>query len=140
MMRIVFKNQKGWIFIDALIGLVILSVALLAMAVALRQSVVGTAFANNRTKAAYLAQQQLSDLRRYEHTGLDRDSAEWTRSLTYTDPNPGSQLQFQFNSAQLPDDQIPEDLDGDIIPVQATVQWTDSTGLQTLTVVTYYYK
>ena len=140
-MPVMCRNQKGWMLIDALIGLVVLAVALLAMASGFRQAVTGTVMAGNRTKAAYLAQQQLSDLRRYEHRGYDRSRVDiWNTSSAYSDPNPGSQLQFQFNSAVLETAQIPDGLDNDIIPVQAIVQWTDATGPQTFKVVTYYYK
>lgn len=128
-------TQKGWVLVDALMALTFLAVALLALALAYRQTVLGTITVDQRTKAAYLAQQQLSELRRYEHQGYDRSDTRWQRTLT-TDA--GSQLQYEY--AVVPAEEIPAGLDSNIIPVQVTVQWPETAGWQSFTVVTYYYR
>lgn len=133
------RNQKGWVLIDALVGIIVLSVALTAMAMALSQSIRGTLAVSNRTTAAYLAQQQLSKLGTYDNSGLDRTSSQWSVArTTYTDPNSKTQFSYQINVLSF--DEMPVDLDANVIPVKITIDWNESSGSKTLQVIKYYSK
>jgi len=70
------KSQKGFIFIDALVGMVILSVALLALAAAYRQATITTVAAREYNNAVYVAQQAAEELKRND--GRTTGNADWT--------------------------------------------------------------
>ena len=60
------RLNNGFALIDVLLGTAILSVALMALAFAWRQSTVTTVSARNYNQATYYAQQALEELRVYE--------------------------------------------------------------------------
>jgi len=84
-MRPFLKSQKGFIFIDALVGMVILSVALTALAVAYRQTTITTVAARDYNNAVYLAQQAAEKLK--ENDGKKAVDAIWTIANTTTTIN-----------------------------------------------------
>lgn len=59
----ILTSQRGWILLESLIGVVILSVAILALLLSFAQTTKGTAASTNRTQATYLAQQALDKLK-----------------------------------------------------------------------------
>ena len=134
----ILKNQKGWVYIDALIGMTILALAITALALNFHQSTQGTLSISNQTQATYLAHQLLTELKIYDHTGLDRSSPQWFKSDFFDDPN--SKTKFQYTTKVLDPDEIPDGLDVNVIPVRVTVQWSEPTGDKVLQIVTYYYK
>ena len=86
-MRSFLKSQTGFIFIDALVGMVILSVALTALAVAYRQTTITTVAAKDYNNAVYLAQQSAEELKKND--GQKVENANWTISgVKYTIKTP----------------------------------------------------
>lgn len=78
-MRFLKKNEKGFIFIDALIGMVILTIALTALAVAYRQLTVTTVAARDYNNAVYLAQQAAETLKINDGKKENEETEEmWT--------------------------------------------------------------
>lgn len=57
------KSEKGWILIDSILGIFILSTAVIALLLAFTQSTKGSVTSTNRTQATYLAQQTLENLK-----------------------------------------------------------------------------
>lgn len=57
------KSQEGWILVDSLLGVIILSTAVIALLLAFTQTTKGTVASTNRTQATYLAQQALENLK-----------------------------------------------------------------------------
>lgn len=57
------KSEKGWILIDSLLGMVILSTAIIALLLTFTQATKGSIVSTNRTQATYLAQQTLENLK-----------------------------------------------------------------------------
>lgn len=124
------KNPKGWILIDALIGMVILSVALMALAAVYGQAVKTTAADKNYNYAVYLAQQTLEDLKTQDGTAaiiLPADS-DVTRDNNMT---------FHVKTRTI---SVSETLNAKIVPVQVTVSWTEAGQLsKQVQMVSYYY-
>lgn len=134
----IYKNQQGWILLDSLIGIVILSVAILAIAANFMETTKGTLATDNQTKAAYLAHEQLSRLKIYDGQKQDRNSAVWMTTTNLPAEQNHSTV-FTVETSVLPADEIPADLNTDVIPVKAVVTWNESTGTRQLQIVTYYY-
>jgi Tfp pilus assembly protein PilV len=58
-----YKHEKGWVLIDSLIGLVFVTIALIAIVSAMQQSTVVTTASNNYNQAVNVAQQELEILK-----------------------------------------------------------------------------
>lgn len=61
---IVGRGQKGFILIDSLVGIIILTVALLAILLTYRQATITAVSARNYNNAVYLAQQTVEELKK----------------------------------------------------------------------------
>jgi Tfp pilus assembly protein PilV len=137
MFRII-KNQRGWILIDSLIGLVILSIAITALSVTFTQAIKGILTSDNRTKAAYLANEQLTQLKVHDGQQQDRNSIVW-RTTNTLPAEQNHNTVFTVTTAVLDNARIPANLHIDVIPVEAVVNWVEPTGANQLQIVTYYY-
>lgn len=128
------KGQQGFVYIDVLVGMVILTIALTAFAVAYQQSTRGTAAASQNTVATHLAMETLENLKRYEGTGsTTRASAEWQT----TGSAKVNHVQYQVTTSVIADRELTSTqiaANSRIIPVQVTVAW--ATG--SVTMITYY--
>ncbi|MEG6584231.1 hypothetical protein [Dendrosporobacter sp. 1207_IL3150] len=132
------NNQNGYILFDSLIGMVILSVALLSLAALFMQTTKGTLATDNLTKAAYIANDQLSRLKVHDGQRQDRNSAVWANNVILpAEENHGTV--FSVTTGVVPADNLPPGLIDDVIPVQATVSWNESTEEKQLQIITYYY-
>jgi Tfp pilus assembly protein PilV len=132
------NNQQGFILIDSLIGMVVLTIALLALGAVFIQTTKGTLATDNLTKAAYIANEQLSMLKVNDGLQQDRNSPVWTTSKTLAaEANHGTV--FTVATAVVPPAEVPADLHADTIPVRATVSWNEPTGARQLQIITYYY-
>lgn len=58
------RGQKGFILIDSLVGIIILTVALLAILLTYRQATITAVSARNYNNAVYLAQQTVEELKK----------------------------------------------------------------------------
>jgi len=132
------NNQQGFILIDSLVGMVVLSIALLALMALFIQTTKGTVATDNQTKATYIANEQLSRLKVYDGQQKDRSSALWTtHPILAQDVNHGTI--FTVTTSVVPVAEVPADLHADTIPVRATVSWNEPIGARQLQVITYYY-
>lgn len=77
-MKRILNNQKGFVFVDALIGMVILAVALTALALAYRQASITTVAARDYNNAVFLAQQAAEMLK--ENDGKTAATADWAQA------------------------------------------------------------
>ncbi len=119
------NNERGWILIDALIGVVIVAIALTALAVAYRQAAVVTISSTNQVRALNIAQDTLEGLKRY-----DRQTAITLPARTTVAP-------FTVDVAQLAVSQVnylPK-----LVPVEVTVTWTEAGGANGSVRMTGYY-
>lgn len=134
-------NEKGWILIDSILGIVILAVAIMAISTGYQQALATTSAAHERNNAIYLAQQVLEELR--VNDGLKAfnssvvsvvtptriDGIDYNLSID-TSSNGYSDIQNQIESGKLL-----------IQPVHVMVTWVESKSKQQRSVdlTTYYY-
>jgi len=133
------KNQQGFILVDSLIGMVVLSVALLSLAALFIQTTKGTIATDNQTKATYIANEQLSKLKVNDGLKKDRGNPDWVivPKTLLAEGNHGTI--FTVQTSVVPATEVPADLHPDTIPVKATVSWNEPTGPRQLQMITYYY-
>ena len=60
------NNNRGWILVDAMFGIVIISFVVLAMMASYIQTTKSTSYSDKATQATYLAQQGLESLKKYD--------------------------------------------------------------------------
>lgn len=125
-MRPFFNSQKGFIFIDALVGMVILSVALMALAVAYRQSTITTVMARNYNNGVYLAQQAAEELK--------KNDGQTTFDSTIKNPNVTiNNLEYSITPNILPASTTL------LKQVTISVSWPNNTNSPPVELVSYYY-
>lgn len=126
------NTQCGWILIDSLLGVVIISVACTAIMLAYTQSTKATGFAANRATAISIAQRILEGFKSYDGGA--------TAPPTTIDP---SDQKYNFDSnykIQISNPTV-NAISGNsrIIPVQVTVSWPASNPNNSIQMVSYYY-
>jgi len=130
------KSPKGWILVDSLIGIVILSTAVIALLAAFTQATKGTVASTNRTQATYLAQQALENLK-----AQDGKSVIDTTIVPQVPPLD----KYTIVIDTPPVDAITSDTDqlGTYLkPYRVTVSWSDTSGGpagKNVTIVGYCY-
>lgn len=128
------KLQQGYIYIDVMVGMIILAIALIAFVGAYQQSTRATAAASADTIATNLAMETIEKLKKYEGKSLTRTSAEWTTDIISPTIN---NMQYQITTAVIPDEKLTSTqiaANSRIIPVQVTVTWSAGK----VTMITYY--
>ena len=75
------RNKKGFSLIEVLIGLVILSIGLLAIGGMQIISIKGGFFSNNVTKATVLAQNKLEELKRLDYSDAHLSGGEHDKGV-----------------------------------------------------------
>lgn len=129
--RCIFENndkqssRRGWVFIDALLGITILALGIISVILALTHNTKEVAFTSNHTKATYLAQQKLEELKKYDGGTTSPVLSEETEtsgifSISYAAP-----------TVTLPV--------SNVTPVQVTVTWTEEGKTNTVNLGAYYY-
>ena len=113
------QSQKGWILIDSVIGMVILSIAIIALVLTFTQATKGTTASTNRTQATYLAQQTLENLKAQDgNSAIDTTVISPVGKYTIVISTPAV--------AAITAD--PNQLSQYLIPYQVTVSWSDTSG------------
>lgn len=136
-------NRQGFALLDILIGVAIISVALVGMALTYRQSTVTTVSARNYNQATYYAQQALERLR------INDGASSATWSGTTPVAATGVMPAFTIVTEQLANGEAPaydalsSEIKAKLVPVRAKVTWREPAGAATITrtveVVSYYY-
>ena len=60
------KNNRGWILVDAMFGIVIISFVVLALMASYIQTTKSTSYSDKATQATYIAQRGLESLKKYD--------------------------------------------------------------------------
>lgn len=129
------KNERGWILIDALIGMVIVAIALTALAVAYRQATVVTVSANNQATAVWVAQQMVETIKQQDAVA----HAQFNPSLNVPSSVTLDNKVFSIDTpVELSDPEVSA-LSPRLRPVRVTVRWTEPNGEHSISVVSYYY-
>ena len=130
------KNERGWVLIDALIGVVIVAIALTALAMAYRQATVVTVSANNPATAVLVAQQIAETIKQKDAATYSGFLAGLPATVTVP-PNP---TVFSIAAVeQPPDADIHASMRDYLRPVKVTVTWTEAGGTYSVGVISYYY-
>lgn len=134
------RNERGWVLIDALIGLVVVSIALTALAVAYRQSAAVTISSSNQARAVYVAQQAVEELKHHDNK---TKSGEWPASIagyTVSIDNTAFTVSYAMESVAEINGIVTAAVRDRIKPVRVTVSWTEpGAGAVQIQVVGYYY-
>lgn len=126
------KNQRGWILIDGLIATVIVAIALTALAMAYRQSTVVSISAENYSKAVYLAQSTIENLKQND---LD---------LTKTVPATVTEMEtippsiYKFSITPFAVSEIQYIISSSLVPIRVIVSWTESGAPRSVAITSYY--
>ena len=119
------SSRRGWVFIDALLGITILALGIIAVIIALTHNTKEVSFTSNHTKATYLAQQKLEELKKYD----GETSAPVLPEATETSGI--FNISYAVVSATLPV--------VNVTPVQVTVTWSEEGQTNTVDLGAYYY-
>lgn len=114
------KSEKGWILVDSLVGMVVLSTAVIALLLAFTQATKGTVASMNRTQATYLAQQTLERFKAQDGLSIiDSTVISPVDNKYYIKVTTPSVSAIETGT---------EDLKRYLIPYQVTVSWSDISG------------
>lgn len=134
--------------VDTLLGIMIISVALVGFALTFRQSTTTTVVDRNYNQATYYAQQALERLKVNDG---QTSSSSITWAYTWSVAAAGALPAYTITTEQLSTANLPaeytalsSDIQAKLIPVQVTVTWQEQGGgagliTRTLKVVSYYY-
>ena len=140
-----FLKEKGFIYIDVLIGLVILSVAILSILYTYNTSLNVNKENDGLKTAVVLANNQLNFLKRYDGSMKDRQNTVWSTipDSIYTDLDLRNTYTVTSRVLNLDAGEIPDDIKNNIniIPVEVKVVWARNVGqggVNEYSVVGYY--
>lgn len=135
------RKSAGFALVDIILGIAILSVALVGIAFAYRQSTVTTVVARNYNQATYYAQQALEKLKVNDRKTLAPEKIMETFEKAYSDVSPSGSLPvFQVKTEVMTITEV-QSLSAKLVPVMATVKWQEpgDANDRTISVVGYYY-
>lgn len=127
------KKQTGWILVDSLIGVVIITVALTALMGAYIQATKVNSFNHNYTNAVYIAKKNLEDLKQYEGTPT-------IKSLPSSLTNPSKTVVDNVTFTIMIEPAAISGLDSKIYPYRVTVSWTEAnqSAMRSISMVSYF--
>lgn len=128
------RNRQGWIFIDALIGMVIVALALTSLVMAYFQATSAAVSSNNYLRAVYIAQAELEDLKQYDRQPPGTITLPPLRQAEME----GSPQQFTVRVEQIAVAAV-DALDLRLVPVRVTVTWREANGAAGQVQLTGYY-
>ena len=119
------SRRRGWVFIDALLGITILALGIISVILAITHNTKEVAFTSNHTKATYLAQQKLEELKKYDGGSTapvlhEEIETSGIFNISYAAPT----VTLPVNN---------------VTPVQVTVSWTEEGKTNTVNLGAYYY-
>ena len=137
------SKSAGFALVDILLGIAILSVALVGIAFAWRQSTVTTVSARNYNQATFYAQQALENLKVNDGKTSATLAVSWAGSQSI--PQTGSMPAFTITTAVLATGEAPEydalssAVRAKLVPVKATVSWVEGGSARSVVVIGYYF-
>ena len=127
------ENQSGWVLAEALIGMTVLIVGLMAIMIANIQTTKTAKFSDNTAQATYIAQQKIEELKKtYDITSTPVDEAALTTCSTVSG----------IFTAECTSPAVTAPVSGlNLVPVSVKVKWTDSSSTKenNVTLTTYYF-
>jgi nitrogen fixation protein FixH len=127
------RNQGGWILIDSLLGMVIITTALCALLAAYSQTTHASVESNTNTYATYLAQRELEKLKQYD--------GQIAINITPISTVTNGSIQYTINTEEVAVAAVTSTtgLNTFLRPVQVTVNWQEGGQTKHLSMMGYYY-
>lgn len=121
------NTRRGWALVDSLLAMLILTIALLAIALTHTYTTKTSMFSDHTAQATYIAQQELEKLKRdYDATTIQPDVTKCsTVNGIFT-------IECKIVTGVAPFTDL------NLIPVSAKVSWSDPKP-NSVTVITYYF-
>lgn len=136
------KGRGGFVFIDALIGILLISIGIVAIIWAMTQNTKVVSYGNNYTKATYVAQAKLEELREKDYTTISDLQIKLTAVAAET---PVLREGTSFDVTMEEHDETLAVLNGElpemnkVLPVKVTVEWSEAGKKESITMHAYYY-
>lgn len=122
-----FRDQRGWLLVDSVIGMLFLTIAIFAIGLAFIQISKLTTKYNNYNQALFLAEGALENLKIQDNkTSINIPSPYKINSSNKVSYDI-EVIQKEFNG-----------LDSNIVPLEVTVKWSESNTERTISIVNYY--
>ena len=136
------KGRGGFVFFDALLGVLLVSIAVVAVIWALTQNTKVVSYSNNYTKATYVAQAKLEELREWDGASTAL-SSNVTLPATSTVLREGTTFNVTMDShagtQTILNNALPPASDDKVVPVRVTVSWSEAGKTESITMHAYYY-
>lgn len=129
-------------FFDALLGVLLVSIAVVAIIWALTQNTSVVSYSNNYTKATYVAQAKLEELREWDGASTPLQN-NVTLPATATIVREGTTFNVTLDSHSgtqtALNNALPDVSDNTLVPVRVTVAWSEAGKAESITMHAYYY-
>ncbi|HWR43661.1 type II secretion system protein [Sporomusa sp.] len=143
----ILKNQRGWAYIDVIVAITILSIALTALAGTLIMLTKTRSASDHRTMAIRIIQSQFNDLQRKNHP---KNDTRWTEISTEVQniidsanapSGPGNvSLNFLVSVTRIPDGDDPSQIPSPGLQgVRMTVSWNGNNGQEQIAMSDYFF-
>lgn len=130
-------------FFDALLGILLVSIAVVAIIWALTQNTMVVSYGNNYTKATYVAQAKLEELREKDYTTISELQSKLTELAAETPVvREGTSFDVTMNEHSGTQTTLVTEMGasaGKVLPVQVTVAWSEAGKAESITMHAYYY-
>ena len=128
----ILNKQKGWIFVDSLLAMVIVSIALVALLSAFMQTTKASSVATNYNQALFLAQETIEELK-------IQDGRERINLPNVIPPVQRNNVIFTITAAEIT--VADTALNVNVHPVRIRVSWTEPVSgiVNEVIIVNYYY-
>ena len=127
-------------FFDALLGVLLVSIAVVAIIWALTQNTKTVSYSNDYTKATYVAQAKLEELREWDgvSTPLQNNvTLPATSKVLREDTTFDVTLEQDAGTQTALNTALPEA--NKVVPVKVTVEWSEAGKTESITMHAYYY-
>ena len=130
-------------FFDALLGVLLVSIAVVAIIWALTQNTKTLSYGNNYIKATYVAQAKLEELRERDYTTISELQSKLTEIAAETPVvREGTSFDVTMNEHSGTQTTLVTEMGasaGKILPVKVTVAWSEAGKAESITMHAYYY-
>ena len=127
------EAKGGFVLLDVLLAVIVISVALVALTGALTTALRADRQNEQLRTAANLAQSRLAEMKEYDGKGYARTAAVWN-------PSPVVAEQYTVRVGLLAAQDVPRDVQANlnIVPLQAIVSWNDGSEAREYRCGAYY--
>lgn len=135
------SSRAGFVIFDALLGILLVSIAVVAIIWALTQNTKTVSYSNNYTKATYVAQAKLEELRERDGASTELQDND---PLLAADTIVREGTTFNLTLSRHTETQTALNTAmgvsaNKVVPVRVTVAWSEAGKAESITMHAYYY-